>query len=127
MEWRSYCALKNWSKVVTLAKESTVVFNMIDYGDHFDAAVQSLCLKLNLPLFLGGTFNQSLSLDIFIPDNGTPCYGCISDNIKPEMLDKISQDKILELEDISFLPKDEHPEGVSNSYLAATAANLLVA
>lgn len=57
VEWRSYCALKNWSKVVDLAKESTVVFNMIDYGDHFDAAVQSLCLKLNLPLFLGGTFN----------------------------------------------------------------------
>ncbi len=57
VEWHSFCALKNWSKIVQMAKEATVVFNMIDYGDYFDAAVQSLCLKLNLPLFLGGTFN----------------------------------------------------------------------
>lgn len=68
-----------------------------------------------------------MSLDIFIPDNNTPCYGCISDNLKPDILDQIAQDKILQLTDISFLPKDEHPEGVSNAYLAATAGNLLVA
>lgn len=32
-------ALKEWQKIVELSKESTVVFNMIDVGDYFDAAV----------------------------------------------------------------------------------------
>lgn len=127
VEWHNYCALKNWSKVVNLAKQATAVFNLIDYGDHFDAAVQSLCLKLQLPLFLGGTMNQSLSIDIFPTKPGTQCFGCISDNLKEEVVAKITQDKILELEDISFLPKDDHPPGISNTYLAATAANILVA
>jgi len=31
--------LINWPKVVEMAKEATVVFNMIDVGDTFDAAV----------------------------------------------------------------------------------------
>lgn len=39
-------ALKNWQTIVGFAKESNVVFNCIDYGDKFDAAVSSLCLKL---------------------------------------------------------------------------------
>jgi hypothetical protein len=38
-------AIKQWSKIVDLCRECTVVFNMIDIGDYFDAAVQSLCLK----------------------------------------------------------------------------------
>ena len=37
------CALQNWPKIVELSKEATVVFNMIDVGEYFDAAVQSLC------------------------------------------------------------------------------------
>jgi adenylyltransferase/sulfurtransferase len=49
-------AVKNWNRVVEFAKESTVVFNMIDVGDYFDAAVQSLCMIRKLPLILGGTF-----------------------------------------------------------------------
>ena len=47
MEIETYVidVLKNWQKVVELCKESTVVFNMIDVGEYFDAAVQSLCMK----------------------------------------------------------------------------------
>lgn len=37
-------ALKEWPKIVELCKEATVVFNMIDVGEYFDAAVQSLCM-----------------------------------------------------------------------------------
>jgi hypothetical protein len=39
VEAYNICALENWSKIVELARESTVVFNMIDVGDYFDAAV----------------------------------------------------------------------------------------
>lgn len=37
--------LKQWQKVVELCRQSTVVFNMIDVGEYFDAVVQSLCMK----------------------------------------------------------------------------------
>ena len=39
VEAYNFCALSNWSKIVELSKEATVVFNMIDVGDYFDAAV----------------------------------------------------------------------------------------
>lgn len=37
-------ALTNWDKIVEFAKRSTFVYNCIDWGDKFDAAVSSLCL-----------------------------------------------------------------------------------
>ncbi len=48
------CVLKNWKLIVDLAKRATVVFNMVDVSDYFDVGIQSLCLKLNLPLIQGG-------------------------------------------------------------------------
>jgi molybdopterin/thiamine biosynthesis adenylyltransferase len=44
------CALENWSKIVELSKEATVIFNMIDVGEYFDAAVQALCYNRRIPL-----------------------------------------------------------------------------
>ena len=35
--------------VVASAREATVIFNAIDYGESFDIAVQSLCLALGIP------------------------------------------------------------------------------
>ena len=57
-----FCALKNWPKIVELAKDCTVVFNMIDASEYFDLAVQSLCLKLQIPMISGGnnSFNSFL-------------------------------------------------------------------
>ena len=39
VEAHHMCALENWQKIVELSKEATVIFNMIDVGDYFDAAV----------------------------------------------------------------------------------------
>ncbi len=39
------CALENWSKIVELAEGANVIFNMIDVGEYFDAAVQALCMN----------------------------------------------------------------------------------
>ena len=39
VEAYNMCALENWQKIVELARESHVIFNMIDVGEHFDAAV----------------------------------------------------------------------------------------
>lgn len=50
IEAYNLCALENWQKIVELSKEATVVFNMIDVGDHFDGAVQALCTARRIPL-----------------------------------------------------------------------------
>ena len=49
-------ALKEWPKIVELCSQSTVVFNMIDVGEYFDAALQSLCMKQGKLLIQGGNF-----------------------------------------------------------------------
>jgi molybdopterin/thiamine biosynthesis adenylyltransferase len=58
-------ALENWKLMIEYTKESDVVFNCIDHGDKFDVAVTALCLKLQKPLIMGGTFATSLTVDYF--------------------------------------------------------------
>lgn len=71
-------AVKNWQKIVEFAQQSHAVFNCIDYGDQFDTAVASLCIKLQLPLIMGGTFATMLTVDYFSPA-GVPCFLCSND------------------------------------------------
>jgi molybdopterin/thiamine biosynthesis adenylyltransferase len=87
-------ALTNWKKVVEFVRESTFVFNCIDYGDKFDLAVSSLCIKLGKPLCMGGTFATSITVDYF--DAQRPCYLCSDDTLlsDKELIMKISPDKI---------------------------------
>ena len=39
VEAYQFDAVENWDRIVEFSKEATVVFNMIDVGDYFDAAV----------------------------------------------------------------------------------------
>ena len=118
-------ALANWEKIIELAKQSTVVFNMIDYGDHFDLAVQSLCLNLKIPVIMGGTFSNTLTVDMFYPDGG-PCLLCLSDGVKNSVTNQIKPSEILKHKDLRFLPKNDNPVGQSSSYLCITCANCMV-
>jgi molybdopterin/thiamine biosynthesis adenylyltransferase len=74
----SFDAVANWSRVVELARQSSVVFNCIDYGDKYDIAVASLCMALNLPLIQGGTFSTMFTID-FVNPKGRPCFLCLGD------------------------------------------------
>jgi molybdopterin/thiamine biosynthesis adenylyltransferase len=67
VEGHNFDAVENWGKVVDLAKQSTVIFNCIDYGDKYDIAVASLCMALGLPLILGGTFATMFTIDFANP------------------------------------------------------------
>lgn len=59
-----------------MARESNAIFNLIDFGDSFDLAVQSLALSLSVPLIVGGVFSMSASVDFFL---GEGCYLCATD------------------------------------------------
>ena len=95
VEIHNFDALKNWQEIVKFARESTVVFNMIDVGEYFDAAVQSLCIKLNLPLIQGGNYCHQMTVDMFMP--GEACISCSNDMYDPDILEKMLPSKILDL------------------------------
>jgi len=79
-----------------MASQSTFVYNCIDYGDKFDLAVSSLCLKLKIPLVMGGTFAVSLTVDFFNPIEGQSCYLCLDDTSRNYgRLPELVPDKIL--------------------------------
>ena len=118
-------ATKNFDKIIEFVKESTIVFNMIDVGDYWDLAMQSLCLKLKKTMILGGTFSGSLSIDMYLA-GGQPCYLCLTDGLKEEVIQQLHPDKILELKDISFIPRNSNPVGQSNVYLASICSNFMV-
>lgn len=88
-------ALTNWDKVVDFARRSTFVYNCIDWGDKFDAAVSALCLQLKVPLVMGGTFAVSLTVD-FYPETGSPCFICLDDTTRTyERIMDISPEKVM--------------------------------
>lgn len=76
-------------------------------------------------MILGGTFSGSLSID-FYPANGRPCYLCLTDGLKPELIEKLAPQNILNLLDISFVPRNNNPIGQSNVYLASICSNFMV-
>jgi molybdopterin/thiamine biosynthesis adenylyltransferase len=96
--------VKEWSRVVALAREATVIFNMIDYGDYFDLSAQSLALHLKVPLIMGGTFSSCLTIDLFLPE-GKPCLLCMNDGLSQEIVDRLTPDLISSYDSLSFLPK----------------------
>lgn len=100
---------------------------MIDYGDWFDAAVQSLCYKLQKPFVMGGTFALSLNVD-FLSAKGIPCLWCLSDefDMKKDISDKILPEVILTHESIKFLPKNNNPTGRSNVVVCTVCGEFMV-
>lgn len=42
--------VQRWGEVVSYIENPTVIFNLIDYGDYFDMAAQSLALSYGIPL-----------------------------------------------------------------------------
>ena len=121
------CALKNWQKIIELAKQSTAIFNMIDVGDYFDIAVQSLAIINKVPYILGGTFSQQFSIDFIKPKPEEACIKCMFDNVNAEIVKRLTPDKVIAESDISFIPRNDNPIGQSTVYLASMCAQMMVA
>lgn len=102
------------------------MFNCIDWGDKFDAAVSALCLHFKLPLVMGGTFAVSLNVDYY-PAAGSPCFICLDDTTRTyERILDIVPAKICEYKDISFLPRNNNPIGRSSVVVCTICAELMV-
>lgn len=110
--------VQHWAEVFTIARSCTVIFNMIDYGDHFDIAAQSLALHLRVPLIQGGTFSSALTIDTYVT-GGQPCIVCLTDGLNMEVVRRLTPDQITTYTDLNFLPKNDNPVGRSNVYLCS--------
>ena len=97
---------------------------MIDYGDYFDLAAQSLCLNLKIPMIQGGTFSQCVNVEFF-QSLGKPCFACTGD-FDSKILEKITPERIIQFSELSFLPKNQNPVGLSNVYLCGTCGMMMV-
>ena len=106
-------------------EEADVVFNMIDVGEYWDIAVQSLCMKKRKLLICGGTFSQQLNCDIFRPGEG--CFLCsIGQKDDAETLAKLMPSKIESWTNLEFIPRDVNPIAQSNVYVCTICAQMMV-
>ena len=121
------CALKNWQTIVKLAGESTAIFGMIDVGDYFDVAVQSLALLYHVPYIVGGTFAHQMSVDFLKPEPTAACACCLFGQMNPEIVKQLVPAKIAQIQDLSFIPRNDNPIGQSNVYLASICSEVMVA
>lgn len=119
--------LKEWKNVVKYVKLSDIIFNTIDHGDYFDYTLCKLANKYKIPLILGGTepfYGHTVSYFLQGIRESDPKYCDCHDLLNPEKYIEI--DKIENYDDISFLPKDSHPEkGGSTVYSAGTCSHLM--
>ena len=99
-------------------------FNTIDVGDNFDAAVASLCIKRGIDYIQGGTFCQQLSVDFFRPTD--PCIACANNQYTKELLEKLKPSVIESVQDLKWLPSDDHPIGQTNVYICMICAQMMV-
>ena len=56
VEAYNFDVVEEWGRVVELAKDCSVIFNMVDVGEYFDACAQSLAMVYQIPLIMGGSF-----------------------------------------------------------------------
>jgi len=121
-------AVKEWSKVVELAKQSTCIFNGIDYGDYWDFAVCSLGLKIGIPTVLGGTdpvVGMMCTID-YVSGKGKPCWACMTDLPNKDIKEKLTKNLIDTYKDISFIPEDsKYSTGGSMIFSASTCGHLM--
>lgn len=63
-----------------MARESTVVFNNIDYGATFDFAINSLCKSLGIPYVAASTYSNQTELGLYTGALDACCWYCCNGN-----------------------------------------------
>ena len=119
-------ALSSWSEIVKASADCNVVFDMIDVGEYWDLAVQSLCLARKCHYVSGGTFQSTVTVDYCPHRAQAPCWGCCADGFDESVAQQLDPSRILGYESIDFIPRNVNPIGASNAMVASLCANLMV-
>ena len=76
---------------------------------------------------MGGTFATMFTVDYINPE-GVPCFLCSNDEtrMETELMNQITPELILDLTDISFLPKNWNPIGRSSVLVCTMCGEYMV-
>jgi len=102
-------ALKNWSKIVELAKESTVIFNGIDVGSYFDYAVISLAKSLGIPYASGSSYSRTWIFEYYTGKKTDSSFSYTNRPGNNEIINKLHPSKITSLPELD-IPHDPKPD-----------------
>lgn len=124
-------AVTHWRLILSLVEQVDMVFNTIDYGDYFDYSIAKVCAHYHKPLVLGGTepfYGHTVSYFLQGHRGEDKLYEDYHDLSNTEgILTRLTVDQLLRYEDVSFLPKDNHPvTGGSTVYSAGICSYLMV-
>ncbi len=111
--------LQDWQQLVSLATRSTIIFHTVSAGDLCDLAVQSLALKLGIPLVQAGSLASFQLVDCY-SGQGKPCMNCSSEGIDPAEVQALAPATITTLVSI----KDKVPAGLTDPPLTIVTAGI---
>jgi len=119
-------AVEHWGDIVRVAKESTVIFNLIDVGSQFDYAVMALGDALHIPVLSGSSFSYLWMTEYFtgLPKATSLSYCPADVATKSPQGDKLTPELITTYEKIDFIQPDDNPPTRSigsNCFVAMTA------
>jgi hypothetical protein len=121
-------ATHDWEKVVQMARQSTVIFNAIDYGEYFDYAVTSLCASLGRHYVSASSYGHTSISENYVavrnPALG-PCWACNNEPPNRSLLTKLTPEVIQNYSQIDFLPRDTampNTQSVGSSILPVSLA-----
>eukprot|EP01006_Ploeotia_vitrea_P066543 TRINITY_DN95182_c0_g1_i1.p1 TRINITY_DN95182_c0_g1~~TRINITY_DN95182_c0_g1_i1.p1 ORF type:complete len:297 (-),score=41.20 TRINITY_DN95182_c0_g1_i1:236-1042(-) len=117
-----------WQKLKPYLEAADVIWNTVDYGDYFHAAICLAAKHLKKPIVTGGTepyYGHTVVL-FFQPPGGCD-YHKIHELADKKVLARMESPELLNEKDLNFLPADEMlPTGGSTVYTAGTCSHLMV-
>uniref|UniRef100_A0A6B2LEU1 THIF-type NAD/FAD binding fold domain-containing protein n=1 Tax=Arcella intermedia TaxID=1963864 RepID=A0A6B2LEU1_9EUKA len=119
-------ALTNWSKVVSIAKQCTVIFNNIDVGHYFDYAVISLGKSLGIPVVAGSSYARTWIVEFYAAKQGKSSFSYENKDGDKAIFEKLNPKDIQSFSDISFIPPDDNPNTrqIGSNVLVCSMAGL---
>lgn len=133
LEGHHFDHLQDWQQFITLARQATIIFNTVSAGDICDLAVQSLALRLGIPLVQSGNLSNFQLVDCYL-EQGKPCMNCSSENLDEAKVRSIAPTNIESLESVKDL-EAVHSEppltiltaGIAGMLMVAQLGNILIA
>jgi molybdopterin/thiamine biosynthesis adenylyltransferase len=123
----TFDVLQQWSRLVALARESTVIFNNVDVGGQLDFALIALAKKLRIPYAAGSSYARTWIVEYY---NGlADCSSFSFENWEgsSESLERLQPDVIDSHENLEFIVPDPKPDTrkIGSSVIVCCSAGLM--
>lgn len=120
-------AVKEWGKVVEVARGCTVLFNNIDVGYKFDFACLSLAKSLDIPYAAGSSYARTWIVEYYSGRPEKSSFSLVNKEGDLELLKKLDAEHIQGYDSLAFVPKDDNPPTrlIGSNVLVCTSAGVM--